>query len=76
MAGLAVDGRIDVVEIKSYPRIDGRADPVKASATVRQTAVYAWSLQQLMVEIGARPDVVNTTTMIVLPENLSFGQPR
>jgi hypothetical protein len=68
----AVDGRIHVVEIKSYPRIDGRADPVKASATVRQTAVYALSLQQLMVEIGARPDVVNTTTMIVLPENLSF----
>lgn len=68
----AVDGRIHVVEIKSYPRIDGRADPVKASATVRQTAVYALSLQQLMVEIGATSDVVNTTTMIVLPENLSF----
>ena len=49
----AVDGRIHVVEIKSYPRIDGRADPVKASATVRQTAVYVLSLQQLMVEIGA-----------------------
>ena len=28
----AVDGRIHVVEIKSYPRIDGRADPTKASA--------------------------------------------
>jgi len=68
----AVDGRIHVVEIKSYPRIDGRADPTKASATVRQTAVYVLSLQQLMVEIGAPPDVVNTTTMIVLPENLSF----
>ncbi len=68
----AIDGRIHVVEIKSYPRIDGRADPTKASATVRQTAVYVLSLQQLMVEIGAPPDVVNTTTMIVLPENLSF----
>jgi hypothetical protein len=68
----AVDGRIHVVEIKSYPRIDGRADPTKASATVRQTAVYVVSLQQLMHEIGALPDVVNTTTMIVLPENLSF----
>jgi hypothetical protein len=68
----AIDGRIHVVEIKSYPRIDGRADPTKASSTVRQTAVYALSLQQLMLEIGASPDVVNTTTMIVLPENLSF----
>ena len=68
----AVDGRIHIVEIKSYPRVDGRADPTKASATVRQTAVYAVSLQQLMLEINAPPDVVNTTTMIVLPENLSF----
>jgi hypothetical protein len=68
----AIDGRVHVVEIKSYPRIDGRADPTKASATVRQTAVYVLSLQQLAAEIGAPPDVVNTTTMIVLPENLSF----
>ncbi|OBY29667.1 hypothetical protein ACT18_21845 [Mycolicibacter kumamotonensis] len=68
----AVDGRIHVVEIKSYPRIDGRADPTKASGTVRQTAVYVLSLQQLMLEIGAEPGVVNSTTMIVLPENLSF----
>lgn len=68
----AVNGRIHVIEIKSYPRIDGRADPVKASATVRQTAVYVLSLQQLMVEIGADRNIVNSTTMIVLPENLSF----
>ncbi len=68
----AVDGRIHVVEVKSYPRIDGRADPAKASATVRQTAVYVLSLQDLVVAVGAAPDVINTTTMIVLPENLSF----
>lgn len=68
----AVDGRIYVVEIKSFPRIDGRADPTKASATVRQTAVYVLSLQRLAAQIGAPPDVVYTTTMIVLPVNLSF----
>lgn len=68
----AVEGRIHVVEIKSYPRIDGRADPTKASATVRQTAVYVLSLQHLMAEIGAPSGAISTTTMIVLPENLSF----
>ncbi|MCC7363538.1 MAG: hypothetical protein IT303_04130 [Dehalococcoidia bacterium] len=68
----AVDGRIHVVEIKSYPRIDGRADPTRASATVRQTAVYVLSLRLLAADLGASSDVVNTTTMIVLPENLSF----
>jgi hypothetical protein len=68
----AVAGRINVVEIKSYPRIDGRADPAKASATVRQSAVYVLSLQDLVIEVGAPPEVVDTTTMIVLPENLTF----
>lgn len=68
----AVAGRIHVVEIKSYPRIDGRADPAKASATVRQSAVYVLSLQNLVIEVGAPPEVVDTTTMIVLPENLTF----
>ncbi|HET9873658.1 MAG TPA: hypothetical protein VFP89_13825 [Propionibacteriaceae bacterium] len=68
----AVEGRIHVVEIKSYPRVDGRADPAKASATVRQSAVYVLSLQDLVMEIGAPPEVVDTTTMIVLPENLTF----
>lgn len=68
----AVAGRIHVIEIKSYPRIDGRADPTKASSTVRQSAVYVLSLQDLVVEIGASTDVVDTTSMIVLPENLSF----
>lgn len=67
-----VKGRIHVVEIKSYPKIDGRADPTKASATIRQAAVYVLSLQELAVSIGASPQVVDTNVMIVLPENLSF----
>ncbi len=67
-----VKGRIYVVEIKSYPMIDGRADPTKASASVRQTAVYVLSLQELAVSIGASPRLVDTNVMIVLPENLSF----
>ena len=67
-----VRGRIHVVEIKSYPMIDGRADPSKASATGRQAAVYVLSLQELAESLGAAPDVVDTKVMIVLPENLSF----
>lgn len=67
-----VKGRIHVVEIKSYPKIDGRADPTKASSTVRQSAVYVLSLQELATSIGASPNVVDTKVMIVLPENLSF----
>lgn len=67
-----IKGRIHVVEIKSYPMIDGRADPTKASATVRQAAVYVLSLQELAASIGASPGVIDTNVMIVLPENLTF----
>lgn len=67
-----VKGRIHVVEIKSYPMIDGRADATKACATARQAAVYVLSLQELAVSIGAAADVIDTNVMIVLPENLSF----
>ncbi|MCG7964458.1 MAG: hypothetical protein N0E54_17280, partial [Candidatus Thiodiazotropha taylori] len=68
-----IRGRIHVVEIKSFPQIDGRADPTKASATVRQAAVYVLSLQELARSVGASPDVVDTNVMIILPENLSFS---
>lgn len=67
-----VKGRIYVVEIKSYPKVDGRADPSKASETVKQTAVYVLSLQDLVVSIGASRQLVDTRALIVLPENLSF----
>lgn len=68
----AVAGRIHVVEIKSFPAVDGRADPSKASETVRQTAVYLLSMQDLVVELGAPPDIVDTTVLVILPHNLSF----
>lgn len=68
----AVNGRIHITEIKSFASIDGRADPAKASATVRQTAVYVLSLQNLVESLGASRDLVDTRVLIVLPENLSF----
>lgn len=68
----AAEGGIHVVEIKSYPRVDGRADPAKASDTIRQSAVYVLSLRHLVEEIGAENTVVSSTILIVLPENLSF----
>ncbi|WP_299815747.1 hypothetical protein [Tardiphaga sp.] len=68
----AVDGRIHVTEIKSFACIDGQADPEKASATVRQAAVYVLSLQNLVESLGASRDAVDTRVLVVLPENLTF----
>ncbi|WP_327392243.1 hypothetical protein OG533_13665 [Streptomyces sp. NBC_01186] len=39
------DGRVSVIEIKSFPILDGSADPAKTGAAARQAAVYALALQ-------------------------------
>lgn len=40
------NGRCTVVEIKSFPVIDGSADPAKVGAAARQAAVYVLALQE------------------------------
>jgi hypothetical protein len=40
------DGRWTVVEIKSFPMIDGSADAAKVGAAARQSAVYVLALQK------------------------------
>ncbi|MFR9673792.1 hypothetical protein [Streptomyces sp. TR02-1] len=40
------DGGLTVVEIKSFPILDGSADPAKVGAAARQAAVYALALER------------------------------
>ncbi|MEE1928178.1 hypothetical protein V1J52_08220 [Streptomyces sp. TRM 70351] len=44
---VAPDGRRTVIEVKSFPILDGTADPAKVGAAVRQSAVYALALEAL-----------------------------
>ncbi|MFF2845592.1 hypothetical protein ACFVT5_04595 [Streptomyces sp. NPDC058001] len=46
------DGRWTVVEIKSFPMIDGSAEPAKVGAAARQAAVYVLALE----EVAARTE--------------------
>ncbi|SFF64593.1 hypothetical protein SAMN05216251_122127 [Actinacidiphila alni] len=62
---VAPDGRWTVVEIKSFPILDGGADAQKVGAAARQAAVYVLALDA--VEPGrARPDV-----LLVCPRDFS-----
>lgn len=40
------DGGVTVIEIKSFPIMDGSADPAKVGAAARQSAVYALALAE------------------------------
>lgn len=68
---VVADGSVHVIEVKSFPELDGRADPSKADAAARQSAVYALSLIDTVVESGFDPEAVSMQGLLVLPKN--FG---
>ncbi|WP_371273014.1 hypothetical protein [Streptomyces sp. MUSC 14] len=49
------DGSWSVVEIKSFPMLDGAADPAKVGAAARQAAVYVLALEEVAGRLGAEP---------------------
>jgi hypothetical protein len=49
------DGSWSVVEIKSFPMLDGSADPAKVGAAARQAAVYVLALEEVAARLGAEP---------------------
>ena len=50
------DGRWTVVEIKSFPILDGSADPAKTGAAARQAAVYVLALRATAADLaGEKP---------------------
>ncbi|WP_329572288.1 hypothetical protein [Kitasatospora sp. NBC_01266] len=51
-AVLVRGGRCTVVEIKSFPVLDGSADPAKVGAAARQAAVYVLALQEAAGQDG------------------------
>jgi hypothetical protein len=61
------DGVFHVLEIKSFPVIDGQADAGKVAAAAIQSAVYVLALRDLL----GRPDAVSHEIVLVCPENFT-----
>lgn len=63
------DGTWTVVEIKSFPMIDGSADAAKVGAAARQSAVYVLALERVAERIeGAE---VDHRVLLVCPKDFS-----
>lgn len=73
VVALASAGRIHILEIRSFPLIDGNADLDLASRTVMEAAVHVMTMRQLAVELGFGPDRISSQALIVLPDNLSLA---
>jgi hypothetical protein len=71
------DGSWTVVEIKSFPMLDGSADPAKVGAAARQAAVYVLALEEVAARLGADPEagapapVVRHRILLVCPKDFS-----
>ena len=64
------DGGWTVVEIKSFPKIDGSADAAKVGAAARQSAVYALALERVAARIDP-PAVIRHHILLVCPKDFS-----
>ncbi|WP_405592630.1 hypothetical protein [Streptomyces sp. NBC_01190] len=62
---IAPDGRWTVVEIKSFPILDGGADAMKVGAAARQAAVYVLALDAIEAGRG------RTDVLLVCPKDFS-----
>ena len=64
-------GRFTIVEIKSFPVIDGQADGGKVAAAAIQSAVYVLALRDALAEQGLPPEAVSDETILVCPRDFS-----
>jgi hypothetical protein len=60
-------GQFHVIEIKSFPIVDGQADPAKVAAAAMQSAVYVLALGDLLGGDGQ----VHHETILVCPRDFS-----
>jgi hypothetical protein len=67
-----IGDQIRVVEVKSFPVVDGRADPEKVGGAAWQTAVYVAALIDLLEAERQDPSVVSTEVLLVCAKNTSL----
>lgn len=71
LIALRLDGTFHVIEIKSFPVIDGQADPKAVAAAAIQSAVYVRALRDLVADAGGDPGRVSHETILVAPRNFA-----
>lgn len=64
-------GQFHVIEIKSFPVIDGQADGGKVAAAATQSAVYVLAMRALLAEHSHPESSVAHDVILVCPENFS-----
>lgn len=67
-----IGDKLELVEIKSYPIIDGQGDAAKLSATAGQASVYHMALRAALERLGFDRELLEWSVILVAPRN--FGR--
>ncbi|MFI7578440.1 hypothetical protein [Micromonospora sp. NPDC049497] len=63
--------RFHIVEIKSFPIVDGTADSGKVAAAAQQSAVYVLAMREMLQTAGLSPELVSHEVILVCPKDFS-----
>ncbi|QEV30913.1 hypothetical protein CP977_00815 [Streptomyces cinereoruber] len=66
------DDVFHIVEIRSFPVIHGRADPLKAAVALTQAAAYILALRELLTRTHRPATQVSDTVVLINPRNFTF----
>jgi len=56
-------------EVKSFPTVDGQADPEKVGAAMSQAAMYVLLLRELVERVGGDRELASPEALLITPRN-------
>lgn len=73
--GLAfrLGGQLRIVEIKSFPKVDGQVDPAALASALDQGALYTLLVERLLTELGLEPSLVSRRLVLICPRNVAMA---
>jgi hypothetical protein len=71
LVAFRIGDRFHVVEIKSFPIIDGQADPAQVRAATTQACAYVIAVRAMLEQAGIGPQAVSDTIVLVAPKDFT-----
>jgi len=71
LVAFRTDDRFHVVEIKSFPIIDGQADPAQVRSATTQACAYIIALRAMLADAGIAAEAVSDTIVLVAAKDFT-----
>lgn len=71
LVAFRVGDRFHIVEIKSFPIIDGQADPGQVRSATTQACAYIIALRAMLADAGIGAEAVSDTIVLVAPKDFT-----